>query len=217
MHKCQPQSEAAALLKAVLLDPHKALYVRNINSQNMRTRYLPFDFNATLTPLSVFPKADLELFERASKDCRLLDEEEKDDWITSLRGGDEEVIVALLLALLPNFTIISLKIPHPHSMGIPEFLTYISEPENKRFLPHLASVRLYLDEHVDVDVFGPYEWVQAFASLPSIDSLSLTGHHAKIEDSSHFPDYEIQSPIKDLRIKNCGIPKGQLCIILGVI
>ena len=147
-------SVPALLLKKILLWPRVGLYVTHLSIDDYQTRWdLPDDVidEQLYFYHAPYSEDDMKLFIEAICRASSVPPEEVEYWIRTIKEGDEDPILALLLLLFPNLCPITLLIDSDLSYQLPETFRRISETENSPFLMRLTTVNLnfmlYMDDY----------------------------------------------------------------------
>ena len=118
------------------------------------------------------PDEDMELFREAVIQCPFISEDEVADWLEGVEGGNEVHALSLVLSLLPK--IHSLNLAHvPSSQSfLFEMIKRIAASQETEALSGLTEVKIVPRESLVPEEF---EWVQVFATLPSVKSIEAWG------------------------------------------
>ena len=100
----------ATLLNTVIANPRIGAYVRRVELYRLKKS------QASRDQTNVYTKEELDIFATAAQDSeclmRSLDEEaldEKDFWSNAIQDGNEEILLAILLPLLPNLATLTVE------------------------------------------------------------------------------------------------------------
>ena len=191
-------------LKQVLINPQTGRYIRNITLNHVRDPKW-FSYNAG------YGAEDLQLFVAASRKSIFLSPpgEAPLSYRSVIERGDEDILLAILLPLLPNLT--SLILPRVnngrHSCWTSDVLSYI---------PHASTPTLAKLSTVCINGGGEYPHLNdavMYANLPSMKSLTA------LRVSACGYDYalvfgqgrnSLNSYITNLELWECKVPAKHL-------
>lgn len=189
-------------LKQVLMNPQTGRYIRNITLNHVRDPKW-FSYNAG------YSVEDLQLFVAASRNSSFLSPpgEAPLSYRSVIERGDEDILLAILLPLLPNLT--SLSLPRVdngrHSCWTSDLLSYVPHAST----PTLAKLST-------VCIKGEYPHLSEavmYASLPSMKSLSVLSVSTCGYDDAHvFGQGQkfSSSYITNLELWECKMPSRHL-------
>ena len=183
--------EVANLLKDILDDPHGALYTSRLRFMSWKHAWAnrhpqppPSDAPGSQTPESLHLGNTLQIVVNAIQKCKLILNDCKAKWIQSVERGKEDPLIALLLTILPNLTMLRLK--DASGFYLEDMITRNTAQNDSTFLSKLDTIELeplavahgaYLSEELVV--------IKKICLLPSITSISAFGYvHYGREDIS---------------------------------
>ena len=206
------------ILKEILVDPEGACYPLALKIQSPKVCWDGPQDDLT-EPYTKSPEFDLNLFENAVKESDLIDQSGTDEWVSEIRSGNEEPLIALLLTLLPN--IISLWLEDMFSnVHIYQVLNSIASrvPSNTLPLQRLCSVDIKATENFEDAEPTHLDGMSCFAKLPCIHTIRGS-YIACDEDDllSLQTPLPFSSTLKTLVLTDCEIhAKGLSDFILGI-
>lgn len=182
-------SALAFLLKDILLRPRVALYVTHLSIGHDEIQWQNSDDGDddddrySMEWLEdghiLYPNDDMALFIKAIQRASFVPRNEVEYWITDVKKGNEDSMLALLPLLLPNLTKISL-------VGQSDYAKQTSEParifqriaaaENRIFLTRLTTVDLHIEDPRE-DSFVPWKWLRILTTLPTVQSVHVKRMH----------------------------------------
>ena len=168
----------ARLLEKVLLRPRIALYVMHLSIGPILPYWDPSDDdnggvgddecpNDGHIP---YPENVMALFMETIQKPSFMPGNETSGWIKSVRDGDEDPIIALLLTLLPNLTMVTLTNDGSDAWMSQQTILRIAKAEKMLFLTRLVTVNILSETYEGDNVFN---WLTTFAALPSVQSLHM--------------------------------------------
>ena len=166
-----------------------------------------------------YPASDMVELEQAVRASEYIPAHEKDRWVTSLKAGGEDVLIALALTLLPNLGSMELQPFRDSNSSIVMTINSIAEAKHSGGpLAKLNSVTIgalpesnldFLDE----EPLNDPSFVEAFAMLPSVKIINaerFCGDSEKLEDIVPM----IQSNVTDLNIWDSDVSPYRLMLLL---
>ena len=190
----------ARLLEKVLLRPRIALYVKHLSIGRLLACWddLSHDDNGGIGDdewptdgLIPYPENVMALFIETIRKESFVPGNETSRWVESVREGDEDPILALLLTLLPNLTMVTLREDGFDAKKSQETILRIAKAEKMLFLTRLVTVHISSATYEGKDALS---WLRTFAALPSVQSLHVDWVHKKnvddvVDKSQYFvPD-----------------------------
>ena len=157
------------LLKKILLWPPVALYVTHLSTDQYWPGWRP-ERGISYSYYTPCSDDDMELFTEAIRGALVL-QNEVEDWITAIKEGNDDPIVALLLSFLPNLCTMTLVV-HTGFCRLAKTLRRISETKNSAFLTRLTTVNLEV-QVLSEDIFMDWEWLSTSAAFPFVQSLNV--------------------------------------------
>lgn len=180
-------SAPAFLLKDVLLRPRVALYVTHLSIGRYQVHWEDpvSDSDDDVRCHSPYPDDDMALFIEAIRKASFVPRNEIEGWITSVREGNEDPILALLPLLLSNLTTTILVIQSSWEQQIQplETIQRIAKAENRPFLTRLTTVNLHVELPL-ADNFMDWEWLNMSVTLPVVQSIHVKRLGSLEEDDS---------------------------------
>ena len=154
----------AGLLATVIANPCIGYYVKRIELGPLA------ESPVGVLPENVYPKDRLEFFTTAALDSECLKKPSEEDvlderefWSHAIQDGNEDILLAILLPLLPNLTTLSMKTDSTRIKWYDSAVERAASAKNPT-LCKLTHVRLdpSREDGYDLDV------IQKFCSLPSV-------------------------------------------------
>lgn len=187
-------SAPAILLKEVLLRPRLALYVTHLSIGRYEVQWqdpdhhgdddIPYSKEWPETRHTPYPDEDMALFIEEIRKA-VLGPKEVRHWITSVRAGDEDPILALLSLVLTRLTRITLKsFRRDRGDLFLKAIEHIARAEHGRGSTRLATVDLHIpsrtsdkesDEESDEESEYEWCWLKRLATLSTVQSLYVKG------------------------------------------
>ena len=211
-------SPPADLLATIPLNPRVALYVDEICIDRWKTRW---DDPTTIEPSEChlpYSEDTMRLFEAAVKTSALIpSDSECAEWISEIRGGDEDNILALIMSLLPNMRKFSLKSVTDEGCRLSQMIYRIGKSSVATALSRLTDVEIGWD---DTDyIASDFDWVRKISSLKSVKTIK--GRSVGLLEG--VPDYcywlsipPKWSNVTSLHLHHCGIDDSNLLSISSV-
>lgn len=164
-----------------------------------------------------YPASDMVELEQAVRASEYIPAHEKDWWVTSLKAGGEDVLIALALTLLPNLGSMEFRPLHDSNSLIVMTINSIAEAKHPGGpLAKLSSVTIgassELDGMVDMDPFIDPRLIEAFATLPSVKIINaerVCGDSEKLEDI-----VPMKSNLTDLNMWDGDLSPHRLMLLL---
>ena len=164
----------ANLLSTIIANPRIASYVQKVELGPLFQDY-------SVTPANVYTEKELENFSTAAldneclkvpSDIEVLDE--KEFWSTQIRGGEDHILLAILLPLLSNLTVLTTTADPTQSIWYDSAIEQAAST-TKPTLCKLTHIRLNPD-FVD----GRYDLfqIQSFCALPSVRVLTASSAYS---------------------------------------
>ena len=203
-------SPAANLLANILRSPRTAMYVNEILIDDWK---IFWDMPATIVDHLPYPEDTMQLFEAAVKTSAFIPESETAEWISEIRVGDEENILALILSLLPNVRKFCLRSVIDLGKRLSQMILQVGNSPAAKALSRLRDFELGLvnDDFIDID-FG---WVEKISSLKSVDNIKGWGvGHLHGESDKWLSIPSKWSNVTTLQLHNCNIDSQRLCTYL---
>ena len=190
---CAGTRSITDLLRTVLASPRTGFYVRKVELGTMIDR-LRTDTKVEYT------KEELEIFTLAALDSeclRKLSEEEildeKDFWSNEIRNGNNDILLAILLPLLPNLAILAAD-SHPARIEWYDKALEQAGLTKKPTLTKLAQIRLDCSMRYGFHLSE----IQKFSALPSV--RSITAMKACGMDCLHDISSDTRSNVTHLKL-----------------
>ena len=158
-----------SLLKKILLWPRVALYVTHLSIGDYQNRW---DDDDLLSYQTSYSDDDIKFIIEVVRRADSVPRNEIEDWVTAVKDGNEDPIVALLLLLLPNLCTMTLAILPDSFCRLAETFRRISETKNSPFLTRLATINLDFYSTSEDD-FMAWKWINMSAKLPSVQSIHV--------------------------------------------
>ena len=141
----------------------------------------------------------MKVFEKAVKDIDSIPSADKEGWISTIRAGDKDPFMSLLVSQLICLTSIKLELDNEHS-HLFEILKGIVEDPRSLCLSQLQNVEIHgrgLNQHMELAV--------CFAALPSVVSLMARNLYERASGykavSFDLPPHS--SNIRELNLNRC--------------
>ena len=197
------------LLYDILIQPTVALYVECITidtwydcwDQGPSPRHIPY------------PHEEMVRLEEAV--AELVPSDQVSAWISAIKSGDEDPILALLLLQLPKITEFNMMIMGPTYQRLFQTLTRILAAPGLSLLPNLTSVDINWEESKPDPLHRDWQAINTFAKLPSL--RNLTAWNVYIEnndDDSHYLLQPRTSNVSSLMLTECFIGIRRLSRLL---
>ena len=213
----QPGS-TAKLIKNILADPQIALYVQHYTIDGYRDgwgwNYDDSDDESVNIQggehieYTALDMAQLELAVRASEYVPI---REMEEWIMSLKEGEEWVLVALALTMFPNLTSIDFQDINQAR------LLYTTNPHivhaNDPVGPLAKLIRVNINAF-DSSSFVDPDIIELFSSLPSVKIINAEGIGGFDHDFESHVHRIDSSNVTDLNISDGRIPPKCLTVLL---
>ena len=207
-------SPPADLLATILLNPRVALYVDEICIDRWKTRW---DDPTTIKPSEChlpYPEDTMRLFEAAVKTSAFIpSDSESVEWISEIRLGDEDNILALIMSLLPNLRKFSFKDVTAVGWRLSQMVYQIGKSPVTTALSRLTDVEIGWD---DTDyIASDFGWVKKISPLKSVKEIKGWG----IGQLNGMYDYWLPIPPKwsnvtSLHLHHCSIDDKKLAMYL---
>ena len=210
----------ASLLKEVLYRPRVALYVTHLSVGQFRCQWDNPGNDGDERPKNAhvpYPDDVMALFIETIQQSSFVPRTESSRWITSVEAGHEDPIFALLLMLLPNLVMVTVKDDGQNAHNSQETILRIAEAEKTLFLTHLVTVHTVCRFYEGRSLFS---WLRMFAALPSVQSIHFDGMsvaevHDAIDDEHYFVSESYS--IRELTFTNSSIHPRFLAQLLDSI
>ena len=204
----------AILVRNILKYPRAALYVREWKIDFYRTGGWgkEYDDDDEITNHIRYPEDDMALYEAAIRVSMYVPGPEKDEWIASMRNGDEDVLFALAVTLVPNLRAVEFGNQWEYYGRVAEVLRNIGYPLLKSSAPfsQLTTITIQPEaggDYIDLDA------IEAFASLPSVKVLNIHRSYAS-GDNLELIKALRGSNVTDVNISDSDIPVQRLAVLL---
>lgn len=192
MNTKQPGS-TAKLIKSILADPQIALYVQHYTIDGSRGSW-------GLEHVE-YKASDMAQLELAVRDSEYLTVYEKEEWITNIKMGDEDILIVLALTLFPNLTSIDFQVSHEFTLSLSRTMHRIADAKYPGApLAKLISVTIGPGDDKLVGL-AP---VEAFAVLPSVKIINAE----RIWDPCYHLDLNV--PMKTSKVTDLNVSYGDL-------
>jgi len=151
----------AKLTANILRDPRIGLYVSRLNIDGWFTKWRAPDLGSDLPVHNEYPKDTMHVVGEAGAIIEVLFKSEIDTWLGSLKDGDEDAVIALLLLYLPNLETLSLETASDCKF-LRLALEYAQGRSDQGRLSRLHSVNLVSEGLQSFEIF------QDFARIPCV-------------------------------------------------
>ena len=191
------------LLELLLVEPRDADYVSEMSVQCWRPFWPFWEENFESDQYS---ESRLRALAEAVENTKSIPCEEKEDWLTKIREGNENPVIALLLTRLHCLRRIRI--------GMNNFPDYFILKTVKRIVKAPGSLSLAQLREVEIDGSGhahnKWRLATAFAALPSVVSLTAC---CLVEESPNSAEPSIDvapqsSAFRDLHIDRCRVSEN---------
>ena len=218
-----PQQDEGSILAAYtrhfILNPAHALYVKEARFGHLRRRWshgrqrCETALNVDRLPQWHQPdcKPDMQLFSQAIKDCVWIPRRERDSWVYSLKRGEEDPILALLITILFNIQKLTVETnDDPYTRRLEHFCQ-VAIPS---CLGKLKEVDI---NQCDRDSYKASDPINVCGALPTITSLvchrvrTSTEYNPR-QKSKAMP---LNPKMEHLTFRNCEISDKLLFDSLG--
>lgn len=165
-------------LIAILQNPRIALYINELHLTHWKESWQTLHGAPDSASLSgyhlSYPAHMLDQLEHAVRTANTIPPDRIGDWITRIRAGDEDPIIALLLLHMPNLqTLVQESYRGPSQEKIRETIQHIVQTNNPSYLSQLRQVTLDYESYDEADWADDCNLLQAYMLLPSVQSLGV--------------------------------------------
>lgn len=165
-------------LITILQNPRIALYVTDLHLTYWHDCWKPLHRIPDPADLSKYhmsyPAHMLDHLEHAVRTADTIPPDQSGEWITRIRGGDEDPIIALLLLHMPNLqTLVHDLYCQPSQEKVRKTIQHIVHTKNQSYLSQLRQVTVDYESRHDGDVADDCNLLQAYMLIPSVQSLHV--------------------------------------------
>lgn len=197
------------LLYDIVVQPNIALYVESIT---IDTWYDCWDEGPSPRHIP-YPHEELVRLEEAV--AEFVPSDQVPAWITAIKSGDEDPILALLLLQLPKVAAINLMIMGPTYQRLFQTLTRILEAPGLSLLSNLTNVDINWEESKPDPLHRDWQAINTFAKLPSLRTITAWQVYIRnIENDCRYLLQPRTSNVSSLILTDCFIGVRRLSKLL---
>lgn len=174
IHNNKDPGSIATLLSTVIANPRIRSYVKKVELGQLR------ESTAGSDPANVYTKQELEIFIKAALESECLQRpseeeilDESEFWSTAIQDGNEDILLAILLPLLPNLATLSVE---ADSTQIDWYDSAIERAAFARIPTLCKLTHIRLNPRGGLDGYHLHE-IQKFCALPSVRVLTAPKAH----------------------------------------